>query len=191
MRSTRRISALILTTESSDFVEIPEGWFSLPVGIKNGYDIDSVFVPSFYIAKKNVSTLDFDCISNSFYSAIDRTDNNGFVDGLNVQSVLAFIKRLNLKSNDNYRIPSDVEWMRAYQYVAEKGMEGDFFDGPEEMCYWINPQVISIGDTLRTDWWNEEIEVSKGDFISKGKFQNLYNRDMSFAKCGIRLVLVE
>lgn len=175
----------------NDFVEIPAGWFILPKNTKYGYDIDSVFVPSFFPAKKNTTAFFFESVVNGHSRKVEFDDNNGFVNGLDKQTILDFVYELNQKGMSKYRIASDVEWMRAYQYLKEVGAVNDFFDGPAELCFWLNSSAVHKGDTLTDAWWKYEKLRSSGSFISKGDSLNLYNRDLSAKPCGIRLVLMQ
>jgi hypothetical protein len=185
-----------------DFVRIPAGYFILPKHLKKtGYDIDSVYVNSFYLAVGKVSL-------DAYKSVFCPKDENARVRSLNnsinhleQKEIGVFLFRVNQLSDYHYRIPNDVEWMYAYQYLSEinispklqseaplkfHGIVSSFIQEPFEMCSWEGRR--ETGDTVSNFAFSEDLLSSNRNFITKGDIENIYNRDAQAFPSGIRLV---
>jgi len=185
-----------------DFVRIPSGYFILPKHIKkSGYDIDSVYVNSFYMAVGKVSLDTYKSVYCSKEEDEPIRSFNNSVNHLKQKEIGIFLFRVNQLSDYHYRIPNDVEWMYAYQYLSEidispklqsepplkfHGIVSSFIQEPFEMCSWEGRR--EKGDTVSNFAFSEDLLSSKRNFITKGDFENIYNRDVQAFPSGIRLV---
>ena len=185
-----------------DFVRIPGGYFILPKDLKKtGYEIDSVYVNSFYMAVGKVSLDTYISIlcSNEEDEPI-RSFNNS-INHLEQKQIGCFLSRVNQLSDYHYRIPNDVEWMYAYQYFEtikySPSLQNEQIGNvdlilasltqePYEICSWENRKMK--GDTVSYFALSEDLISSKGQYITKGDKALLYNRDVPAKSSGIRLV---
>jgi hypothetical protein len=145
-----------------DFVRIPGGYFILPKHIKKtGYDIDSVYVNSFYMAVGKVSLDTYKSVYCPKEENAPVRSLNNSINHLEQKEIGVFLFRVNQLSDYHYRIPNDVEWMYAYQYFEnmkqaltlqyEQREKVDFIltsltQEPYEICSWENRKMK--GDTV-------------------------------------------
>jgi hypothetical protein len=188
-----------------EFVKIPGGYFILPKNPeqkRTGYDLDSVYINSFQIGVEKV-TID------AYNGALCSNDNinehgNGkyYIRRLSVSDVGYFLFKVNqLAESNHYRIPNDVEWMYAYQYLNEieqspiipsdvrikfQQVLSSFTEEPFEICSWEGSKAK--GDTISNFSFSEDMLSSKGAYITKGDKESIFNRDMGESPSGIRLV---
>ena len=185
-----------------DFVKIPGGYFILPKNVnKTGYEIDSVYVNSFELALEKIS---YDTYISVFcpYDMIQHNYSiNNSVSRLSLSEIGVFVFRVNQLSEQHYRIPNDVEWMYAYQYLAEiqnspkfplklrfnvPAILSNLSQEPYEICSWEGR--IEKGDTISNFAFSEDLFSSNKGFITKGDNEFIYNRDVQATPCGIRLI---
>lgn len=185
-----------------DFVRIPGGYFILPKNLmKTGYEIDSVYVNSFYMAVGKVSLDAFKSVYCPNEDTASFRSLNNSIDHLNRNQIGRFLFRVNQLSDYHYRIPNDVEWMYAYQYLEtnrqtqilhfeQRGKADLIFESlsqePFEICSWEGRRMK--GDTISNFAFSEDLFSSKGQYIAKGDKATLYNRDVPEAPSGLRLV---
>jgi hypothetical protein len=185
-----------------DFVRIPAGYFILPKhSKKTGYDIDSVYVNSFYLAVGKVSLDTYKSVYCPKEEDARVRSLNNSINHLEQKEIGVFLFRVNQLSDHHYRIPNDVEWMYAYQYLSESdispklqseaplkfhGIVSSFIQEPFEMCSWEGRR--EKGDTVSNFAFSEDLLSSKRNFITKGDIENIYNRDAQAFPSGIRLV---
>jgi hypothetical protein len=185
-----------------DFVKIPGGYFILPKDLtKTGYEIDSVYVNSFELALEKIS---YDTYRSVFcpYDIIQHNYSiNNYVSRLSLSEIGFFVFKVNQLSEHHYRIPNDVEWMYAFQYLKtikylpslqfEQKVNVDLIFAsltlePYEICSWEGRR--EKGDTISNFALSEDLFSSRKGFITKGDIELIYNRDVQARPCGIRLI---
>jgi hypothetical protein len=172
-----------------NFITIPQGYFIIPKDVKkSGYDIDSVFVPSFKISTENVASECYLSLISGLFDFQEIENTEGYVDGLVDEDASDFLEVVNEQCKFRYRLPCDIEWMYAFNYITEHEVPNDFCEKPYDLCFWLNIYGMKKGDTLNVDLFNGRIMDYKIGFITKGQKSQIYNRDTSPVPCGIRLV---
>lgn len=185
-----------------DFIRIPGGYFILPNDLKKiGYEIDSVYVNSFFMAVDKVSLDAYKSVFCSMNEILSIRSLNNSIDQLRQEQIGCFLFRLNQLSIFHYRIPNDVEWMYAYQYLKtikylpslqfEQKVNVDLIFAsltlePYEICSWEGRR--EKGDTISNFALSEDLFSSRKGFITKGDIELIYNRDVQARPCGIRLI---
>ena len=189
-------------TMLGDFIRIPGGYFILPNDLKKtGYEIDSVYVNSFFMAVDKVSLDAYKSVFCSMNEILSIRSLNNSIDQLSQEQIGCFLFRLNQLSAYHYRIPNDVEWMYAYEYLKtikylpslqfEQKVNVDLIfasltQEPYEICSWEGRR--EKGDTISNFALSEDLFSSKKGFITKGDIELIYNRDVHATPCGIRLI---
>jgi hypothetical protein len=185
-----------------DFVKIPGGYFILPKDLtKTGYEIDSVYVNSFELALEKISYDTYRSVFCPYDNIQHNYSINNSVSRLSLSEIGFFVFRVNQLSEQHYRIPNDVEWMYAYQYLAEiqnspkfplkprfnvPAIVSNLSQEPYEICSWEGRR--EKGDTISNFAFSEDLFSPKKGFITKGNIEFIYNRDVQATPCGIRLI---
>ncbi|MCP4714880.1 MAG: formylglycine-generating enzyme family protein [Deltaproteobacteria bacterium] len=161
-----------------EFVLISAGSFSMGSPANEaGRDPDegplhTVFVGSFYLGKYEVTQAQWQAVMSANPSNFQGSDQLP-VEGVSWNAAHAFVSKLNNKTGNNYRLPTEAEW----EYACRAGTQTPFVAGstPEALneygWFTMNSGKEShpVGSRLPNTWGVYDMHGNISEWVSDGR----------------------